>query len=373
MLEDSIVKAIYQLNELRENFSEQSGFTLLKDLLNSSSSIDFIRYVFESVIYLKENNPDFWKMYVKFVEKNYRGTNTKTKICRRATRYLPLDLHLAEEVLFETHRQIGNSGDSEKLVDCYTELVQKMTTQGTQSIKLSETFFKLLINQTGRKVDSPDFFDDLQMLLAHIHSFNDMFGDRKELNFHDRKGLAGIYRSYLQFLMRLDKSDLEKIAAVDVCERLVKISGNEAENWLLYTDFLKHANSIAVRDPIRAIYKRGLRFCKGDLDKIYREYRDFEMLFSDNLDEINSVDELYKSVCQATAQDKSTGGLRSGKTGSKVEIQETAPESAIQKMKRMSNIYEKQEQSNITVFIKGLPLKMERSEILDLLPNVLFY
>lgn len=350
---------------------EQDAFAMIKDLLATSANIEFVRYVFEHIISQKVSNLDLWKMFVKFAEKNYKSTKIKAKICRRATRYLPLDLHLAEEVLFDTHRQICSSGgDSERLVNSYTDLVKRMTTQGTQSIKLSETFFKLLLNQTGRKADLPEFLEHLQILLAHINSFHELFGERKELNFQDRKSLASIYRSYLNFLMRLDPSDLENVATNDVCERLVKISGNEADNWLLYTTFLKHVNGIDVRDPIRAIYKRGLRFCKGDLDKIYQDYRDFEMLFGDNLDEVYQVDELYRSVSQVANTDGA--GLRSGRGGSKVEVTATAPDAAVHKMKSMSNIYEKQEKAELTVFIKGLPLKIERSEVLDLLPNVEF-
>lgn len=347
---------------------EAEAISVVKKLIDDGIKSDFIRSIFETILNKKEDFPDLWKIYVKFSEKNYSKTNIKTKVCRRALRHLPNDHHLSTEVLFDVHRSSQISGDLESLRAVYTELSHRFIVQGTQNLKLAETYFKLLVNHTVRKYQDPDFIEDLEYLKATIDYFNKVFGDKKELNFNDRKSLASIYKSYISLILRLESSEFDKESVTDVCERLVKISGNEPENWLIYLSFLRHVHDLGTRDPIRAIYKRAIRFCKGDITKIYEEYKEYELLFGDNLDEITKIDELYKSL----QGNSSTDHGRDAKGKSRVEIHSTMPDAKAHKLKSMGTIYEKQEKANLTVFIKGLPLKIERAQVTDLLPNVKF-
>lgn len=352
---------------------EQTSIELIKDLLKMPELIEFTRFVFDYLLDNKENFPDLWKIYIKFADKNYHGKDIYLKICKRASRFLQFDFHLAEEILLNTHKQTASSGDSDALRNAFTELSYHFVQDAVQSLKLAEIYFKLLINQTVRKVvaDSPDYFDDLEYLLTTINFFHQSFGEKKDLNFEERQHLASIYKSYLQFIIRLQPDDLEKIPAVDVCEKLVRISGNEEDNWLLYISFLQHVNSLAVKDPIRIIFKRALRFCKGDTKRIYNEYRQFEMLYGDNMEELKEIDKLYHSIIQtagSTGQPKEA--IQRGRQGAKVEIHTSIPEASKTKLASMANIYEKQEKSNLTVYMKGLPLNIDRAGLLDLLPNV---
>ena len=343
-----------------------ASISLVKELIDANTVTEFTRNVFEGILAKFENFTDLWKIYVKFAEKNYGLTSIRTKTIRRAIRYLPFDQHLMTQLLFDIHQASVASGSIEELRSAYTELSQRFSAQASQNLKIAEVYFKLLVNQTSRKSENPEFIEELEYLKATLDFFNKLFGDKKDLSFKDRNILANIYKSYIALILRLESTDVDKIMTTDVCERLVKIAGNEVDNWLLYIAFQKHVHDLNTREPIRAIYKRALRFCKGDTAKIYEDFKDYEILFGDNLEELTKIDELYKAVKNTETTETSKPHM--GKQ--RVEIHNTIGDKKAQQLKSMSNIYEKQEKSELTVFIRGLPEGYDRSQILDLLPNV---
>lgn len=313
-------------------------------MIDGEAKVDFIRWMFEYLFNIKPSFVDLWKIYIKFVEKNFANTSIKKKTLRRAVRCIANDHHLTTQILFDAFREAQPDGDVEKLRSNYTELANRFKENTSHFLKISETYFKLLINLTvnkkkGTETTESDLIDDLEYLKATVDYFAKTFDDKKELNFSDRKGLSGIYRAYLSLMMRVDRDDIEKEAVIDVCEKLVKLSGNEADSWLTYIAFLKHVHDLNTRDPIRAIYKRAIRFCNGDLSKIFDDFKEFEMIFGDNLDEIAKAEDLYKSIQNAA----NTSSKNENKPKNRVEIQNMISEKQSHKLKNMETIYEKQE------------------------------
>ncbi len=353
----------------RKDISEKEKFETVKQLIDAEANPELIRFVFEYFISLSENVPDIWRLYVKFVSKNVHNAEIKTRILRRATRYLPRDIHLYIEALEESYR-FSEENLHVDLRVIFTEMTNRLKSVGIKSLKLCESYFMLLVNSTVRNLNKEDFADNVENLLSVIGYLNQLYPNAKDLTFEDRKSLANIYKGYLTFIFRIDKEFHDKAAITDVCERLVKLCGNEPDSWLLYIRSLELLNPIDIVDPIRNIYKRAIRFCKGDISLIYESYKHFEMMFGQNDKERAEVEALYKTVKEGTSGNVVKEGLKAyGKAG-KIDIEQTAPQSKINKMKNMRDIYEKNEKGSITVFIKGVPITYERSDVLDLLPNV---
>lgn len=354
----------------RTDISEKEKFETVKQLIDSDANPELVRFVFEYFISLNENAPDLWRLYVKFVSKNVHHAEIKTRILRRATRYLPRDVHLYIEALEESYR-LSEENLHVDLRVIFTEMSNRLKSVGIKSLRLCEAYFMLLVHSTVRSLQKEDFPDNVENLLSVIGYFNQLHPNTKELTFDDRKSLANIYKGYLTFIFRIDKEFHDKAAITDVCERLVKLCGNEPDSWLLYIRSLELLHPIDTVDPIRNIYKRAIRFCKGDVTLIYESYRHFEAMFGQNDKERAEVDALFRAAKEGTSTNVVKEGVKAHGKAGKVDIEQTAPQSKINKMKNMRDIYEKNEKGAITVFIKGIPITYERSDVLDLLPNVI--
>ena len=353
----------------RTDVDEKEKFETVKQLIDAEANPELVRFVFEYLISLNENAPDLWRLYVKFVSKNVHNAEIKTRILRRATRYLSRDVHLYVEALEESYR-LSEENLHVDLRVIFTEMTNRLKSVGLKSLRLCETYFALLVHSTVRSLHKEDFPDNVENLLSAIGYFNQLHPNAKELTFEDRKSLANIYKGYLAFIFRVDKDYHDKAAITDVCERLVKLCGNEPDSWLLYVRSLELLHPVDTADPIRNIYKRAIRFCNGDVGLIYESYRHFEALFGQNDKERAEVDALFKAAKEGTSGNVVKEGVKALGRAGKVDIEQTAPQSKISKMKNMRDIYEKNEKGAITVFIKGIPITYERSDVLDLLPNV---
>ena len=353
----------------RTDISEKEKFETVKQLIDAEANPELVRFVFEYFISLNQNVPDIWRLFVKFVAKNVHNAEIKTRILRRATRYLTRDIHLYIEALEESYR-FSEENLHVDLRVIFTEMTNRLKAVGIKSLRLCETYFMLLVNSTVRNLNKEEFEDNVENLLSVIGYFNQVHPNTKDLTFDDRKSLANIYKAYLTFIFRIDKELHDKAAITDVCERLVKLCGNEPDSWLLYIRALELLSPLDTVDPIRNIYKRAIRFCKGDVALIYESYRHFEAMFGQNEKERAEVEALFKAAKEGTSGNVLKEGFKGHGKAGKVDVEQTAPQSTINKQKNMRDIYEKNEKGAITVFIKGVPITYERSDLLELLPNV---
>ena len=334
-------------------------------MIDGEYNTKFTYFAFEYFLGYNQRSPDLWRLFEKFSKKRkLKAQLARMKVLRRTSKYCPREQHTACEFLVEVHQQSKHL--TTELGKMFEEVTLRMKFFGVAAHKVWEIYFKLLINQLSRTFETPEFEEDLNSLVLTIQYFNQLNAGRKDYSYEERKSLASIYRSYLGFAQRVDAELLEKGGVIEICENLVRISGNEPKNWLFYVDTLKKHNKINVRDPIVNIYKRAIRFCKGDTSEIVESFKEFIYMYCQDLSEIEEANTLYQSVNKQATND----GKHKGSKASKIEVHKEISEVAEGKLKNMKDLYEKNEVGEKTLFIKGFPIEIDRSGLLAILPNV---
>ena len=341
--------------------SENEKFECVKAAIDLDESEEFARYVFEFVLSTgKQSNPDLWKLFVKFVRKDKAHGKLKAKILQRASIHLRDDVSIGVDCIRETY-----AVDETGVAAVFQELSNVCSGSKLRQLKLFEAYFAVLLNQAVRHFTSDEAIEHIEDVHTNIAYVGEMYQTQKDLSFDERKSLSSIYKNYLAFSVRVNSDLVDKAMLLEVCERLVKVSGNEAANWLTYIAVLKQTNPIGQNDSIRNVYKRAMRFCKGDIQAIYESYRDFETIFGDKFATLQEVESLYSQAKEAASL-TTVAGKQAGKA-SRIDMQ--ADQEMAGKSINMNGIYDKQEQDLKTIFIKGLPGSFTRSDILQMMPN----
>eukprot|EP01019_Chilodonella_uncinata_P003926 GABU01004812.1.p2 GENE.GABU01004812.1~~GABU01004812.1.p2 ORF type:complete len:259 (+),score=57.31 GABU01004812.1:107-778(+) len=151
----------------------------------------------------------------------------------------------------------------------------------------------------------------------------------------------------------------------DLCEKIVSLAGNDQENWLYFTQVLKRQTGLKIsdktQDPIRSIYQRGLRFCKGDTSRIRDSYHDYEMMYGKDIADLHKVKEEFA----ATTAKPAGSNLRAAH----LDVGNAFSSTQAQKKNNMREIYKDTEKTQKTVFLNGLPPEFQKQDLMDILPN----
>jgi len=352
--------------------AKKIGF--VKALIDAQLSMETIRGCFEIVLRPDESSSqesevlyDLWKIFAKYVQKNIQNAKTRSWLLLRASRELPSDLPLAQQYLDSTFASFTPEDLQSSTVhtQAYNTLLTRFSQDTLSQLKLGHSYLSHLINYTVRVYGKEGFDDGLEAVIMEVVKIGEGIGGRKDLGYEERKWIEKVYKDYLALVHYLPSTLTDRQIAVDICERLVKISGNEAANWIEYIRIIEKYADIALgREQTRQIYKRAILFCKGDISILSQQYLSWERLFGDGQKGIEEAEEIIRKA-------------KEGKGDSRIEVNKTMGERAHGKQehqpqvknKNMKELYSQGESQNKTVFIKGLPLYYTRADIEEILPN----
>lgn len=418
-LEKNILSPFVEI--LSKELEDNDKFTHTKALLESSTNKSFIISFFEHILSQKDQGiPDLWKIYYRFVKKNIQSGSFKNNFFKRILRYCPQDLHILQDALAEEYLVAVNLNENsiflnyedafedfylvyKRLCCClqsqedissnqhHVQSNKKLTSLTQLYVNLCINFITKLASLSTHQDEEPSTLQ--QPLTDKLCLFLKTFFQSKlqpttqnpsktsnttktnpqiNLSFEERSTTLKILSNYFDFLKTIDKDLLDRVMLLDLFEMMVKINGNLAECWLLYIDCLKYMQENRGEEScgvIRKVFKRALRFCKGDSESIFEAFKLFEWMYGAGKVGVEQVEEFYAEV------KKGKGGGAGEKAGEgpsvraqRVEVVNTISEEAKHKLNTMNKLYETSEKAEKTVFIKGLPTDYQRSDVVALLP-----
>ena len=296
---------------LREGMSDSSKYEYVKGLLAkidtaerekhaaSRGLVEYARYVFDFILSMDDGLRDMWKLYIRFIGKHFSEEHSvRYKVLRRSIRCLREDSTVYSEMMVAYYTMCVGRYDRAECMDRIRYIHRYIhNTARNTSVLVYSTYYRLLIHSTVASGEEEEYFDQLEYLYTTLQHVNSSY---PVLSHDDRYVVCGMYRSYVSYMMRLESDARDNDHVVSVCEMMVKTCGNEEDVWTFYINTLMMVSGVKMgNDGIVNVFKRSIRFCKGNIEKLFEAYKEYHMMYNfSNRKDMEDVSSIYSSMVQ---------------------------------------------------------------------------